>query len=42
MKQPEGIEGPEALENIKRGMVAPFKVPKKAIGEGRNNGRKLS
>jgi hypothetical protein len=34
MKQPEYIEGPEALKNFKRGMIALFKVPKKAIGEG--------
>jgi hypothetical protein len=31
MKTPEYIEGPEALENFKRGMIALFKVPKKAI-----------
>jgi hypothetical protein len=42
MKQPEYIEGPEALENFRRGMVALFKVPKKAIGEGRKKGRKLT
>jgi hypothetical protein len=38
MKQPEYIEGPEVLENFKRRMIAPFKVPKKAIGEGRKKG----
>jgi hypothetical protein len=32
MKQPEYMEGTEALENFKRGMIALFKVPKKAIG----------
>jgi hypothetical protein len=42
MKQREYIEGPEALENFKRGMIALFKVPKKAIGEGRKKGRKLT
>jgi hypothetical protein len=31
MKQPEYIEGPEALENFERGMIALFKVPKAAI-----------
>jgi len=31
MKQPEYIEGPKALENFERGMVALFKVPKVAI-----------
>jgi hypothetical protein len=41
MKQPEYIEGPEALENFKRGMIALFKVPKKAVG-GRKKGRKLA
>ena len=28
MKQPEYIEGPKALENFERGMIALFKVPK--------------
>lgn len=42
MKQPEYIEGPEALDNFKRGMITLFKVPKKAIGEGRKRGRKLT
>jgi hypothetical protein len=42
MKEPEYVEGPEALENFKRGMIALFKVPKKAIGEGRKRGRKLT
>jgi hypothetical protein len=41
MKEPEYREGPEALENFKRGMIALFKVPKKAIG-GRKKGRKLT
>jgi len=41
MKHHEYIEGPEALENFKRGMIALFKVPKKAIG-GRKKGRKLT
>jgi hypothetical protein len=41
MKQPEYTEGPKALENFKRGMIALFKVPKKAIG-GRKRGRKLT
>lgn len=31
MKQPEYIEGPEALANFKRGMKALFKVPKTAV-----------
>ena len=42
MKTPEYTEGPEALENFKRGMIALFKVPKKAIGGGRKKGRKLT
>jgi hypothetical protein len=42
MGKPEYIEGPEALENFKRGMIALFKVPKKKIGEGRKKGRKLT
>ena len=33
MKQPEYIEGPEALENFKRGMKALFKVPKSVVLE---------
>lgn len=31
MKQPEYIEGPEALENFERGMKAVFQVPKADI-----------
>jgi hypothetical protein len=42
MKQPEYIEGPKARENFERGMIALFKVPKKAIGEARKKGRKLT
>ena len=41
MKQPEYREGPEALENFKRGMIALFKVPKGPIGKARKKGRKL-
>jgi hypothetical protein len=42
MKEPEYIEGPKALENFERGMVALFKVPKPAIGKVRKKGRKLA
>jgi hypothetical protein len=43
MKQPEYIEGPKARENFERGMIALFKVPKTAIGEGkRKKARKLT
>ena len=42
MKQREYVEGPEALKNFERGMIALFKVPKKAIGESRKKGRKLT
>jgi hypothetical protein len=42
MKQPEYIEGPEALKNFERGMIALFKVPKTAIGKARKKGRKLT
>jgi hypothetical protein len=42
MKPPEYIEGPKALENFERGMVALFKVPKPAIGTARKKGRKLA
>jgi len=42
MKQPEYIEGPKARENFERGIIALFKVPKKAIGEARRKGRKLN
>jgi hypothetical protein len=31
MRTPEYIEGPKALENFKRGMIALFKVPKSAV-----------
>jgi hypothetical protein len=31
MKQPEYVEGPKALENFKRGMIALFKVPKAKV-----------
>ena len=31
MKEPEYVEGPEALANFKRGMKALFKVPKTAV-----------
>ena len=42
MKQQEYIEGPEALKNFERGMIALFKVPKTAIGKGRKRGRKMA
>jgi hypothetical protein len=42
MKQPEYIEGPEALENFKRGMIALFKAPKSAGGMAPKKGRKLT
>jgi hypothetical protein len=42
MKTPEYIEGPKALENFERGMIALFKVPKTAIGTARKKGRKLT
>jgi hypothetical protein len=35
MKQPEYIEGPEALENFERGMTALFKVPKPVTKKGK-------
>ena len=31
MKEPEYEEGPKALRNFKRGMIALFKVPKSAV-----------
>jgi len=42
MKEREYIEGPEALRNFERGMIALFKVPKAAIGTERKKGRKLT
>jgi hypothetical protein len=42
MKTNKYIEGPLARENFERGMIAPFKVPKEAIGAGRKEGRKLT
>jgi hypothetical protein len=41
MRKPEYIEGPEAMKNFERGMIALFKVPKTAIG-GRKKGRKIT
>ena len=40
MKQTEYIEGPEALENFKRGMKALFKVPKIAVLSKKKQARK--
>ena len=31
MKEPEYIEGPKAMKNFERGMIALFKVPKSAV-----------
>jgi hypothetical protein len=42
MKEPEYIEGSQALENFKRGMIALFKVPKSASGMAQKKGRKLT
>ena len=42
MKKAEYTEGPEALDNFERGMIALFKVPKTAIGKERKKGRKLA
>jgi len=42
MKIPEYQEGPQALENFERGMIALFKVPKTAIGKARKKGRTLT
>lgn len=42
MKQPEYIEGKEALENFEQGMIALFKVPKAAIGPGKKRGKSAS
>lgn len=42
MKEPEYTEGPKALENFERGMIALFKVPKPAVGAARKKGRKLT
>jgi hypothetical protein len=42
MKQLEYTEGPEALKNFERGMIALFKVPKTAIGNARKQGTKLT
>jgi hypothetical protein len=42
MKPVEYVEGPEALRNFERGMIALFKVPKTAIGKARKEGRKLT
>jgi hypothetical protein len=40
MKELEFTEGPEALENFKRGMKALFKVPKSAVLSKEKQARK--
>jgi hypothetical protein len=42
MKEPEYIEGPEALENFKRGMIALFKVPKSAVVKAKKQLKKAA
>jgi hypothetical protein len=42
MKQAEYREGPEALENFKRGMIALFKVPKSAVLETKKQPKKAA
>jgi hypothetical protein len=42
MKKPEYREGPEALENFKRGMIALFKVPKAAVVKAEKKQKKAS
>ena len=40
MKEPEYIEGKEALENFKEGMKALFKVPKEKVVLAEKRGKK--
>jgi len=40
MKEPEYIEGNEALENFKEGMKALFKVPKEKVVGAEKRGKK--
>jgi hypothetical protein len=42
MKQPEYIEGPEALKNFEQGMIALFKVPKAKDAKARKKQAKKS
>jgi hypothetical protein len=42
MKQPEYTEGPEALRNFKRGMIALFKVPKSAVLQTKKQPKKAA
>jgi hypothetical protein len=42
MKEPEYIEGPEALRRFEHGMTELFKVRKPAVGTARKKGRKLT
>ena len=42
MKQSEYIEGSEALENFKRGMIALFKVPKSAVLQTKKQPKKAA
>jgi hypothetical protein len=41
-REVEYVEGRRALKNFEEGMKVLFKVPKKAIGETRKKGRKLT
>ena len=42
MKQPEYKKGPKVRENFERGMIALFKAPSPAVGNGAQEGRKLT
>jgi len=42
MKQPEYTEGPQALENFKRGMITLFKVPKSAVVRAKKQPKKAA
>ena len=42
MKHPEYIEGPKAMKNFERGMIALFKVPKSAVPKAKKQPKKAA
>ncbi len=42
MKPTEYMEGPKAMENFERGMIALFKVPKSAVPKAKKRPKKAA
>ncbi len=42
MREPEYREGPEALRDFKRGMIALFKIPKSAVMKTKKQRKKAA